>query len=120
MIDISVNAQYIEKRSNPVRSYCFFSYHITIQNKGERPVQLLSRYWHITDGGGKTEDIRGPGVVGEQPKLKPGESFEYTSFCPLSTPMGFMEGSYQMVDDMGRKFDAIIEPFRLLAPQVLN
>ena len=120
MIKISVKPQYIQERSNPVRSYYFFSYHITIQNNSEKTVQLLSRYWHITDGEGKTEDIHGPGVVGEQPTLAPSDSFEYTSFCPLPTPVGFMEGSYRMVDGEGKEFDAIIERFRLVAPQVLN
>ena len=119
-IEITVKPNYVSERSNPVRSYYFFSYHITILNRGGNQVELLSRYWHITDGQGNTEDIHGPGVVGEQPKLFPGEYFEYTSFCPLPTPMGFMEGSFRMIDDNGNEFDAIIKPFRLVAPQVLN
>ena len=119
-VKITVKPNYIPERSNPVRSYYFFSYHITILNRGDKQVQLLSRYWHITDGQGNTEDVHGPGVIGEQPKLLPGENFEYTSFCPLPTPMGFMEGSFQMIDDSGNEFDAIIKPFRLVAPQVLN
>ena len=119
-IEITVKPNYVPERSNPVRSYYFFSYHITILNRGDKQVQLLSRYWHITDGQGNTEDVHGPGVIGEQPKLLPGEIFEYTSFCPLPTPMGFMEGSFQMIDDSGNEFDAIIKPFRLVAPQVLN
>ena len=119
-IEITVKPNYIPERSNPVRSYYFFSYHITILNRGDKQVQLLSRYWHITDGQGNTEDVHGPGVIGKQPKMFPGEIFEYTSFCPLPTPMGFMEGSFQMIDDSGNEFDAIIKPFRLVAPQVLN
>ena len=119
-VEITVKPNYVPERSNPVRSYYFFSYHITILNRGNKQVQLLSRYWHITDGQGNTEDVHGPGVIGEQPKLLPGEIFEYTSFCPLPTPMGFMEGSFQMIDDSGNEFDAIIKPFRLVAPQVLN
>ena len=119
-VEITVKPNYVPERSNPVRSYYFFSYHITILNRGDKQVQLLSRYWHITDGQGNTEDVHGPGVIGKQPKLLPGEIFEYTSFCPLPTPMGFMEGSFQMIDDSGNEFDAIIKPFRLVAPQVLN
>ena len=119
-IEIIVKPNYVPERSNPVRSYYLFSYHITILNRGGNQVELLSRYWHITDGQGNTEAIHGPGVVGEQPKLFPGENFEYTSFCPLPTPMGFMEGSFRMIDDNGNEFDAIIKPFRLVAPQVLN
>ena len=119
-VEITVKPNYVPERSNPVRSYYFFSYHITILNRGGNQVELLSRYWHITDGQGNTEDIHGPGVVGKQPKLFPGEYFEYTSFCPLPTPMGFMEGSFRMIDDNGNEFDTIIKPFRLVAPQVLN
>jgi len=119
-VEITVKPNYVPERSNPVRSYYLFSYHITILNNGSNPIELLSRYWHITDGQGNTEDIHGPGVVGEQPKLSRGEYFEYTSFCPLPTPMGFMEGSFRMMDDSGNEFDTIIKPFRLVAPQVLN
>ena len=119
-VEITVKPNYVPERSNPVRSYYLFSYHITIFNRGGNQIELLSRYWHITDGHGNTEDIHGPGVIGEQPKILPGELFEYTSFCPLPTPMGFMEGSFRMVDDSGNEFDAIINPFRLVAPQVLN
>ena len=119
-IDITVKSHYIPERSDPVRSYFFFAYHITIKNIGSDTIQLLSRYWHITDGQGDTDDIHGPGVIGKTPKLAPGESFQYTSFCPLPTPMGFMEGSFRMVDEQGIEFDAEIKQFRLVAPQVLN
>ena len=82
----------------PGRNQWFFLYTITITNDGSETVQLLTRHWIITDGNGKVEEVRGPGVVGKQPILKPGESFEYTSGCPLTTPFGVMEGTYQMVD----------------------
>ena len=102
------------------KSYYFFSYHVTIKNEGDLAAQLISRYWHITDGNGNTEDIHGPGVVGKQPHLSLGESFEYTSFCPLKTPVGTMEGSFQMLGEDGVHYDAIIKPFRLAIPEVLN
>ena len=119
-IKIVVKPQYVPERSDPVRSYYVFAYHITITNQGKDTSQLLSRYWHITDGQGNAEDVHGPGVVGQTPTLQPGESFEYTSFCPLPTPMGFMEGMFRMVRSNGEEFDAQIKPFRLVAPQVLN
>ena len=119
-IKIVVKPQYVSERSDPVRSYYVFAYHITIPNRGKHTFQLLSRYWHITDGQGNAEDVHGPGVVGKTPTLQPGESFEYTSFCPLPTPMGFMEGAFRMVYGDGEEFDAQIKPFRLVAPQVLN
>jgi len=119
-IKIVVKPQYVPERSDPVRSYYVFAYHITITNLGKHTFQLLSRYWHITDGQGNVEDVHGPGVVGKTPTLQPGESFEYTSFCPLPTPMGFMEGAFRMVYSDGEEFDTQIEPFQLVAPQVLN
>jgi len=119
-IKITVESQYIPDRSNPIKSYFFFAYHVTITNNGNLSTQLLSRYWHITDANGNTEDVHGPGVVGQQPKLAPGETFEYTSFCPLPTPIGTMEGSFQMVDENKNKYDAIIKPFMLTASQMLN
>ncbi len=119
-IKITVKTYYVPERSKPVQSYYFFAYHITIENVWKLNTQLLSRFWHITDGEGNTEDVHGPGVIGKTPKLAPGESFEYTSYCPLPTPMGFMEGSFRMMDEMGKEFDVVIEPFRLIAPQVLN
>ena len=119
-VKITVKPNYVPERSSPVRSYYFFSYNITILNRGDTQVQLLSRYWHITDGQGNTEDIHGPGVIGEQPKLFPGEIFEYTSFCPLQTPIGFMEGSYRMISEKGNQFDAPISQFKLIATQFLN
>ena len=112
-IKIEVKSEYIEERSDPEKNVYFFAYHVLISNQGTKTVQLISRHWIITNAEGKTEEVKGPGVVGEQPLLKPGESFEYSSFCPLDTSMGTMTGSYQMVTDSGEKFDAAIAPFTL-------
>ncbi len=119
-IEILTRPDYLPDRSDPIKSYYFFSYQIKIVNRSVETVQLLSRYWHIVDGQGRAEDIYGPGVVGKTPILKPNDLFEYTSFCPLPTPLGFMEGSYRMLDESGKEFDVPIERFQLVAPQVLN
>tara|TARA_B100000579_G_scaffold406179_1_gene392410 strand:+ start:332 stop:703 length:372 start_codon:yes stop_codon:yes gene_type:complete len=119
-IEIFTSPDYLPDRSDPIKSYYFFSYQIKIANRSEETVQLISRYWHIVDGQGRAEDIYGPGVVGKTPILKPNDLFEYTSFCPLPTPLGFMEGSYRMLDESGKEFDVPIERFQLVAPQVLN
>ncbi len=119
-IEIVTSPHYLPERSDPIKSYYFFSYQIKIINRSVETVQLLSRYWHITDGQGREEDIYGPGVVGKTPILKPSDFFEYTSFCPLPTPLGFMEGSYRMLDESGEEFDVEIEQFQLVAHQVLN
>ena len=119
-IEILTSPDYLPDRSDPIKSYYFFSYQIKIANRSEESIQLLSRYWHIVDGQGRAEDIYGPGVVGKTPILKPNDLFEYTSFCPLPTPLGFMEGSYRMLDESGKEFDVPIERFQLVAPQVLN
>tara|TARA_B100001769_G_scaffold166569_1_gene131034 strand:+ start:266 stop:637 length:372 start_codon:yes stop_codon:yes gene_type:complete len=119
-IEIFTSPDYLPDRSDPIKSYYFFSYQIKIANRSEETIQLLSRYWHIVDGQGRAEDIYGPGVVGKTPILKPNDLFEYTSFCPLPTPLGFMEGSYRMLDESGKEFDVPIERFQLVAPQVLN
>ena len=119
-IEILTRPDYLPDRSDPIKSYYFFSYQIKIANRSEETIQLLSRYWHIVDGQGRAEDIYGPGVVGKTPILKPNDLFEYTSFCPLPTPLGFMEGSYRMLDESGKEFDVPIERFQLVAPQVLN
>jgi ApaG protein len=96
-------------------------YTVRISNEGAATVQLISRHWVITDETGKVEEVRGPGVVGEQPVLQPGQSFEYTSGCPLTTPFGTMHGEYQMVDiSSGEQFDAQIAPFTLSEPHVLH
>tara|TARA_Y100000768_G_scaffold119619_1_gene88358 strand:- start:4632 stop:5003 length:372 start_codon:yes stop_codon:yes gene_type:complete len=119
-IEIFTSPDYLPDRSDPIKSYYFFSYQIKIVNRSVETIQLLSRYWHIVDGQGRAEDIYGPGVVGKTPILKPNDLFEYTSFCPLPTPLGFMEGSYRMLDESGKEFDVPIERFQLVAPQVLN
>lgn len=119
-IRIIAKPRYVEEQSEPAASQYLFAYHITIKNEGTQPVQLHSRHWIITDGEGKTEHVRGPGVVGYQPLLKPGEEFQYTSACPLGTPVGTMHGEFNMVLEDGEKFDALIDPFRLAVPTVLN
>ena len=119
-VRVVVRSEYVPERSSPADAQYFFAYRIRISNAGEDTVQLLSRHWVITDGAGQVEHVRGPGVVGEQPVLEPGESFEYTSFCPLTTPIGSMHGSYQMVTAGGSTLDAEIAPFSLAVPSALN
>jgi len=119
-IRVQVQSAYIEERSEPRESYFFFSYRVRISNDGAETAQLLSREWIITDSDGNTERVQGPGVVGDQPILLPGESYEYTSFCPLRTSMGSMHGSYTMQKEGGEKFDAAIAPFTLAVPGVVN
>ena len=115
-----VRSTYVEERSRPDRGEWFFAYHIAISNEGPKTVQLLSREWVITDAAGNEERVRGPGVVGEQPLLAPGERFQYTSACPLSTPFGWMEDTYQMVTEEGEGFDAQIGRFSLVTPYSIN
>ena len=117
---VSVEARYSAEHSDPGHSQWFFLYTIRLRNEGERTCQLLSRHWIIRNGTGKVEEVRGPGVVGEQPVLEPGDAFEYTSGCPLDTPFGSMEGTYQMVREDGSRFDAEIERFELRQPQALH
>jgi ApaG protein len=119
-IRVQVEAHHIPDRSMPEQDSWFFAYQVTIQNVGERSVQLLSRHWIITDGMGRVQEVRGSGVVGEQPRLAPGQSFRYTSACPLGTEIGTMHGSYQMVDEDGEHFDVEIAPFTLAVPTALN
>ena len=119
-VRVEVQSAYVPERSSPRDSRFFFAYRVRISNAGEETVQLRSRHWVITDGDGKVEHVQGPGVVGEQPVLEPGESFEYTSFCPLPTPIGSMHGTYQMVPAGGSAFDAEIAPFPLAAPTAIN
>lgn len=119
-VRIVVEPRYVPDQSEPSESSWLFAYHVTIRNEGTETVQLKSRHWIITNGEGKTEEVRGPGVVGYQPTLKPGEQFQYTSGCPLGTPVGTMHGSFQMVTEAGEAFDAMIEPFRLAVPRALN
>jgi ApaG protein len=119
-IRVQVKPEYHPRRSDPARHFWFFSYTVQIDNVGSVPVQLLSRHWVITDATGKTEHVRGPGVVGDTPHLGPGESYQYTSACPLGTSMGSMHGSYQMVTDNGECFDAEVAPFSLCDPLSMN
>ena len=117
---VQVEARYSPEHSDPGRSQWFFLYTIRLSNEGDRTCQLVSRHWIIRNGTGKVEEVRGPGVVGEQPVLEPGEGFEYTSGCPLDTPFGSMEGTYQMVTEGGTTFDAEIARFQLSEPYALN
>jgi ApaG protein len=119
-IQVTVRSSYVPDRSQPTQGQWFFSYRIRISNGGSVPVQLLNRHWVITDAHGRVEEVRGPGVVGEQPVMAPGESFEYTSFCPLGTPFGTMEGSYEMVTEDGKRFWAKIGQFTLSQPMAVN
>lgn len=119
-VRVHVESEYAPERSDPSRSEWFFLYTVRITNEGPETVQLLTRHWIITDGTGHMEEVRGPGVVGKQPVLQPGESFEYTSGCPLSTPFGVMEGTYQMVVEGGERFDAKIAPFTLSEPYTVH
>jgi ApaG protein len=115
-VRVRVQSEYSADQSAPSKNQWFFLYTVTISNESSETVQLLTRHWVITDGTGHIEEVRGPGVVGKQPTMKPGESFEYTSGCPLSTPFGVMEGTYQMVTQNGERFDAKIAPFTLSEP----
>jgi ApaG protein len=119
-IKVEVDTSYIEEQSLPQQDRYVFAYTITIRNEGEVPARLLTRHWVITDANGKINEVRGEGVVGEQPYLKPGESFRYTSGTLLETPVGAMEGSYQMVADDGEQFDAEIPTFTLSIPRTLH
>ncbi len=119
-IRIQVESIYVEERSDPQESYFFFAYHVVISNVGRETAQLMSREWIITDSDGNVERVEGDGVVGEQPLLAPGQVFEYTSFCPLRTSMGSMQGSYLMRPAGGESFRAEIAPFTLAVPGVVN
>lgn len=119
-VHVSVVSEYAPDRSRPTDQQWFFLYTITIANQSDETVQLLSRHWIITDATGKVEEVRGPGVVGQQPVLTPGESFTYTSGCPLGTPFGTMEGTYQMVTRGGEGFEARIAPFTLSEPYTVH
>jgi ApaG protein len=119
-IRVTVSSNYIPAQSAPKARRYVFAYTVRIANEGTEAAQLKSRHWIITDGNGKVEQVRGPGVVGEQPMLRPGEHFEYTSGCVLETPRGSMEGTYQMQRADGTEFDATIAPFALMLPYSLN
>jgi ApaG protein len=119
-IRIDVETSYLEDQSEPKDLRYVFAYTITIRNEGKQPARLLTRHWVITDANGKVEEVRGDGVVGEQPYLKPGQGFRYSSGAVIETPVGSMQGSYQMVADDGAQFDAPIPAFRLAIPGLLH
>ncbi|MFO0664679.1 MAG: Co2+/Mg2+ efflux protein ApaG [Polyangiaceae bacterium] len=119
-IRVSVRSEYIPEQSTPAAKRYVFAYTIRISNEGTANAQLRSRHWVITDGNGKVEEVRGPGVVGKQPALEPGQAFEYTSGCMLATPRGEMRGTYQMQRTDGSMFDAEIAAFELALPYTLN
>ena len=117
-IQVTVEPQYLPDQSEPAKSQYVWAYTVRIENGGDVAVQLRSRHWKITDGLGRLQEVKGPGVVGKTPLLRPGEVFEYTSGTPLSTPSGIMGGTYQMVDEAGDKFDIEIPTFSLDTPTV--
>jgi ApaG protein len=117
-IVVRVSVSYLPEQSEPQRGRWFWSYHVRLENQGPQAVQLLTRRWVITDGRGAKHSVEGEGVVGEQPMIAPGASFDYVSGCPLATPTGQMQGSYHMVDEDGAGFDVAIPRFALLAPAV--
>ena len=119
-IRVDVDTAYLSDQSDPKDKRYVFSYTITIRNEGSVPARLLTRHWIITDSNGKVQEVRGEGVVGEQPYLKPGQGFRYSSGAVLETPVGAMQGSYQMVSDDGDHFDAPIAAFRLAMPGLLH
>ncbi|MCE9623933.1 MAG: Co2+/Mg2+ efflux protein ApaG [Deltaproteobacteria bacterium] len=119
-IKIDVESEYDPERSDPANGYYFFVYHVKIVNQSDLTAQLISRHWVITDADGHIEEVKGPGVVGEQPVLDPGESFEYSSACPLKTATGYMRGTYQMTLQNGEKFDADIGRFELAPGYTLH
>ncbi|TPG12177.1 Co2+/Mg2+ efflux protein ApaG [Sphingomonas oligophenolica] len=117
-VTVRVSVSYLAEQSEPRRGRWFWAYHIRIENDGARAVQLLNRRWTITDGRGARHSVEGEGVVGEQPLIEPGASYDYVSGCPLATPTGAMQGSYQMVGADGSSFEVTIPRFELLAPAV--
>ena len=119
-IRVQVRSFYLSERSSPREGQYFFAYTITISNVGQTTAQLLSRHWIITDADGEVKEVQGEGVVGNQPVLEPGGSYEYTSYCPLTTNVGTMHGTYTMMRPDGATFDAQIAPFTLAVPNALN
>lgn len=117
---VQVKVTYVSAESRPESDYHFFSYKVQITNKGSTQAQLMSRHWVITDGLGQVEEVRGAGVVGLQPKINPGQTFEYESACPLSTASGSMKGTYQMLSSDGEQFEIEIPEFYLIAPTALH
>ena len=119
-IDVSVRCEFLPGQSSPDEKRYAFAYTITISNHGSVPARLMTRHWLITDSNGEIQEVRGDGVVGVQPHLQPGQSFQYTSGTIIKTPVGSMQGSYQMVDDDGERFDADIPPFSLAVPGLVH
>lgn len=119
-IDVNVVSRYLPEQSQPEQNRYAFAYRVTIHNNGLLPAQLLSRHWLITDGDGHVQEVRGPGVIGQQPLIEPGQSHSYDSGTLLSTQVGTMQGSYQMQAEDGHPFDAPIAPFRLAVPGALH
>ena len=119
-VRVEVESQYAPEHSQPFQNHWFFYYTVRITNEGDETVQLLSRHWIVTDASGRVEEVRGPGVVGEQPVLAPGESFQYTSGSALKTSTGVMRGTYQMVTEDGDQFDVEIAPFALHEPYTVH
>ena len=119
-LTVRVSVSFLPEQSEPAQGRWFWAYHIRIENDGDKPVKLVSREWIIKDGRGARHEVRGEGVVGEQPVIEPGEAFDYVSGCPLSTPTGGMEGQYFMVGPDGSRFAIVIPRFPLIAPAVMN
>ncbi len=119
-IRIRVTPEYSDDQSTPDEGYFFWTYTVDIMNESEQTVQLKSRVWRITDANGRTEEVRGPGVVGQTPVIPPGQSFTYSSGCPLATPSGIMVGSYQMTEESGKLFDVAIPAFSLDSPYAMR
>ena len=119
-IRVQVRSEFLPERSSPREGQYFFQYHVRIANVGGETAQLISREWIVTNAEGEVDTYKGAGVVGQMPVLPPGAEFEYTSFCPLRTAVGSMQGCYQMVTSNGEQFDAVIAPFTLAVPNALN
>ncbi|MBU0902380.1 MAG: Co2+/Mg2+ efflux protein ApaG [Gammaproteobacteria bacterium] len=119
-IDVSVVTRYLPEQSQPEQSRFAFAYTVTVSNTGEIPAKLLSRHWVITDGDGRVQEVRGAGVVGQQPLIEPGASHTYSSGTVMTTRVGIMQGSYQMLAEDGKRFEATIAPFRLAVPGSLH
>lgn len=119
-LTVCVEPEFLESQSSPAEGRYVWAYHVRIENHGQDTVQLVRRYWRIVDGSGRVQEVRGSGVVGEQPVIRPGESFKYTSGAPLSIPGGMMMGSYQMVNEDGDQFDVSIPAFSLDCPEALR
>ena len=119
-IEVSAETRFVASESDPDQNQYLFAYTITIANRGDEPAQLLNRYWLITNGDGDQQEVRGPGVVGNQPRLAPGEAFRYTSACPLDTEVGVMQGHYEFRADDGELFEVPIAPFSLQTPNAVH